>query len=106
MLAYANLLPRLRLEVIIFWDSRNDEQRDFLSAVLHLNILLRVKLPREVIAGFFVYLQDAKSVSSERRPKNRLTSRMAHLSLGSPSLILPFGKPQPDDDFHPFTSTH
>lgn len=34
------------------------------------------------------------------------TSRIAQEVGGSTSLIFPFGKPHPEDDFQPFTKRH
>lgn len=46
------------------------------------------------------------SATTWRSCASKHTSRIAQVCFGSSSFIFPLGKPHPEDDFQPFTSTH
>lgn len=55
-ITYANLLPRLGSEWIIFWDTGDDEQGNNLVAIVDFDAMFGIDLTRQVIPGLFVNL--------------------------------------------------
>jgi hypothetical protein len=92
--------------VKVFWYPSNDVQRNLLLLDRHFYDILRIHLARKIVPRFFQYLPKCLKTKTLVNMSGIHTSRTAQSCGASCSLIFPFGKPHPDDDFQPLTRIH